>query len=205
MKSIITLLVVITVIAAIGAIFYGGYLGLVYLWQVYIGLDEVIRIVLLSAMGIVLLSALVIAGAIKSAGHASSNDRLFESKLRLYQAVVESCAPLLKAPDHSLSQACADAESGLASIDAEMRILASSPVLEAYVRLVAGLRDRSGRESLRQLIEKLIKDVRRDLGHAQGYDESRIRFLFDLGGAEAGTRASDNVEDRPGGTTHPGT
>ena len=115
MKSITTFIGVLLVLTALAALCYGGYLGLVYLWQVYAGLDVVVRVVLLSAMAVMLLSALVVAGAIKSAGLAASRRPLAAARLRLYRSLVESCRPLFAPGERPQRQACAEALAGLAA------------------------------------------------------------------------------------------
>ncbi|MDH3469535.1 MAG: hypothetical protein OES26_27230 [Gammaproteobacteria bacterium] len=190
MKSFFTLIVALAVIAAIGALLYGGYLGLIYLWQVYAGLDEVIRIVLLSAMAAVLLSAFVIAGAIKSAGQAAVRNQMGEAKLGLYKSLVEAYATYFTASDQS-SPATIFAK--LEALQAELQILSSSSVLESHGRLAAALRDRQPRERIEDLFRKLVKNIRRDMGHGAQYDESRLKFLITTSGPGDQGRVSPGV------------
>ncbi len=178
MKSLFTLIGVFIVLAAMGALFYGGYLGLIYLWEVYAGLDEVIRIVLLSAMAAFLLSAFVIAAAIKSAGQAAHKSQLSEPKLRLYEALVESCRPVFAPADRPAQRAYAGALASLAAIDAEMQILAAGPVLATYGKLAAALRDRDDPKQINSLWQRLVKSIRRDLGHGSSYDETKFKLMI---------------------------
>lgn len=177
MKSLFTLAGVLLGIAAIVAVFYGGYLAIVYLWQVYSELDAVVRIVLLSTMAAVLIGALLIAGAIKASGLAANRGQLMEAKLRLYKSLVEICEPYFASIDQSQKQTYAEMLDKLSEIEAEMQILSAGPVLESYGKLETAFRNRDEGEQARKLFQKLIIDIRRDLGHAPNYNESKRKFL----------------------------
>ena len=97
MKSLGSFIAVFIVLAAIGGLFYGAYLGAVYLWQVYAGLESVLRVVLLSSMATAFIVAIIISGAIKSTTRRAGREGLAEAKLALYLRLVESCQRRLEA------------------------------------------------------------------------------------------------------------
>jgi hypothetical protein len=173
MKSLFTFIGVLIVLAAIGALCYGGYLGLVYLWQVYAGLEELVRIVLLSAMAVVLLSAFIIAGAIKASGQTARKSQLNDAKLRLYQSLVEAYKPYFADSEQTSQQTMAGVCASLDALQAEMQVLSASSVLESHGKLEAALRNREAQQLVEEMFQKLVNAIRRDLGHGAHYDESR--------------------------------
>jgi len=190
MKFIFTMLVVTLVLTAIGGIFYGGYLGLVYLWQIYAGLGEVIRIILLSAMATVMLAAFVIAGAIKTARSMAQMMQLKEPKLRLYQSLIEVYIPVFKASTQPSHQALRDS---LDALWTDLQILSTSRVLDCHTRLEAAIYDRQPSKQIEELFQKLIKAIRRDLGHGTHYDETKLKILLNSAASDDGGRSSPGV------------
>lgn len=184
MKSFVTLIGILIVLAAIGGLFYGCYLGAVYLWQVYAELELVTRIVLLSSMAVVLVGSLVIAGAIKNAGFSAYKSRLIAEKLRLYKSLVDIYKPYFASPNQDLRQIYSDMAARLREIEAEMQILSAGAVIEVHGKLEAALRNRDDRKQINVLYQKLIKCIRRDLGHGSNFDESKLTFLVNSGRVE---------------------
>ncbi len=158
MKFLLTLTGVLIIFAAIAAMCYAAYLGAAYLWQFYASLDELIRTLTLSAMSTVLIAAMIISAAIKSSARTSSKAQLMEAKLCLYKHLVET-----------------ETRQEFEELKAEMQILSSSSVLEAYAKLDQAM---LAGESTDILFKQLIKSMRRDLGHGSGYDENRLKFLL---------------------------
>lgn len=62
-------------------------------------------------------------------------------------------------------------------MNAELQILSAGAVLENYAKLEAALHNREQPGKINQLIEKLIKSIRRELAHGSGHDETRLKFL----------------------------
>ena len=159
MKSLFTFIGVLIVLAAIGALCYGGYLGLVYLWQVYAGLEELVRIVLLSAMAVVLLSAFIIAGAIKASGQAARKSLLNDARLRLYKSLVEAYKPYFADSEQTSQQTMTEVCASLDALQAELQILCAGGVLENHGKLEAALRNRQPQEQIEDLFQKLVKST----------------------------------------------
>jgi hypothetical protein len=178
MKPLFTFIGVLIVLVTIGALCYGGYLGLVYLWQVYAGLEELVRIVLLSAMAVVLLSAFIIAGAIKASGQTARKSQLNDAKLRLYQSLVEAYKPYFADSEQTSQQTMAGICASLDALQAEMQVLSASSVLESHGNLEAALRNREAQRLVEEMFQKLVKAIRRDLGHGAQDDESQLKFLI---------------------------
>jgi hypothetical protein len=183
MKSFFTLTGVVFALTAIGALFYGGYLAIVYLWQIYAEIDTSVRIILLSAMATVLVSALIIAGAIKTSG-IPSDKTLLDAKLRLYRTLVETYKTFLTSVDQPSQQLYSDVLTSLSKVESDMQILAAAAVLEKHEKLETALQNRDGQDRVNALFQNLIKSIRNDLGHAPGYIESRLSFLVQSGRQE---------------------
>ncbi|MCP4494534.1 MAG: hypothetical protein GY820_45630 [Gammaproteobacteria bacterium] len=193
MKSLLTLTGILLVLAAIGAFFYAGYIGAIYLWQVYAELDAVIRIVLLSIMSVGLITALILAAAIKTTSTASTKGQLFEAKRQLYKTLVEGLKPFFATPDQLSQQDYSQVQDNLHGIMAEIQILASAAVLDSVSKLEIALGDRHDAEAIIAVIEKLVKNIRRDLGHGANYDETRLKYLVSSRTEESMERTNPGV------------
>jgi hypothetical protein len=192
MKSFFTLIGVVFTLTAIGAFCYGGYLAIVYLWQVYAGMDTSVRIILLSAMATVLIGALIIAGAIKTSG-ISSDKTLLDAKLRLYMSLVAAYKALFTSRDQPSQQIYSDVLTSLSMIESDMQILSAAAVLENHEKLETALHSREGRDRVNELFQNLIKSIRRDLGHAPSHIESKLNFLVQTSRLEKSDRTSPDV------------
>ena len=192
MKSFFTLTGVVFAFAVIGALFYGGYLAIVYLWQVYADMDTSVRIILLSAMATALVSALIIAGAIKTSG-IPSDKTLLDAKLRLYMSLVETYKTFLTSRDQPSQQLYSDVLTSLSKRESDMQILAAAAVLEKHEKLETALHNRDGQDRVNILFQNLIKSIRNDLGHAPGYIESKLNFLVQTSKLEKSDRTSTDV------------
>jgi hypothetical protein len=190
MKSLITFIGVVIVFAAIAAVFYGGYLVAEYLWSLYVELDAVIRLVLLSSMAAILLGCLVIAGAIKTSVQFNNKGHLTEAKIRLYKTLVEIYKPYIISPDQTLRQMNSDALISLSEIDADMQILSAGAVLEAHGKLESALRNRDEQDQVNKLFQRLI---RRDLGHSPNNNEIKLSYLLPTARVESAERSSPGV------------
>ena len=193
MKSLFTLIGILIVIAAVGALFYGGYLGAVYLLHVFAELETVIRIVLLSVGAVMLISALIVAGAIKTASFAANTGQLVDAKLRLYKSLVEIYKPYFVSPDQPPHQVYSDVLTNLSEIKTEMQILSGGTVLGIHQKLEAALQNRDDGEQVKILFQKLIKSIRRDLGHGSNFDESKLTFLINSSRVENTESVDHNV------------
>ena len=175
MKSIFTIVLVLTVI---GAIFYGGYYAIDSLWLLYSELESVVRIVLLSSMAVVLVGSFIVAGAIKTMAFANNKGRLMEAKLNLYKSLVALYEQYVSNEKQPSQKEKTEILTSLKKLESEMLILASSSVLSIHGKLETELHDQQGREKLVSLFQQLIKSIRRDLGHGKNYDETKLKFLI---------------------------
>jgi len=173
MKTSLALVVFTLVLAVFGGIFYGGYYAIGYLWDVYASLDAVIRIVLLSSMAALLVGSLIIAGAIKASSQAARKDRLMEAKLNLYMSLLGSYEQYIANPQ----QAKTEILSKLSGLDTEVMILASNSVLNIHGKLESAINSHDDEIILNDLLQQLIKSIRRDLGHGPIYDDSKLKCL----------------------------
>lgn len=193
MKAILTLFGVILVLTVIAACFYGCYLAIDYIWSLYMELDSVIRLILLSSMAAIVFGCLIIAGAIKTAVQKSNKGRLMEAKFQLYKSLVELYKPFFASPQQPLQQMYSEVLAGLAEIESEMQILSAGAVLEIYGKLECAMRDSEGWDRVNNIFQSLIKSIRRDLGYAPNYNESKLSYLVPSTRVENSDRPSPGV------------
>lgn len=177
MKPILTIFGVFLFIAALVASLYGCYLAAGYLWNLYAELDAVIRLVLLSSLAVLLLASLIIAGSIKKAAQIKNKSQLIEAKLKLYPLVVQSYQQYMTSTGPTAQKIKTESLTKLNELETDLMLLASSSVIEIHRKLQAAL-DEYESESFALLVQQLIKSIRRDLGHASHYDESKLKFLL---------------------------
>ena len=177
MKTITTLLVVIIVTGIIFSIIYGGYLGVSYLWSEYLLLDFAIRTVLLSSMAVILLGAIMIAGAIKSAAQLANRRQLMEAQLEIYKPLVHLFEQYLVNDQGSTPKIITELLEKLANLESDLLILASGPVLDVHGKLVNAIGEQDSDENVNRLFQQLVRNIRRDLGHGPSSNESRLKFL----------------------------
>ncbi|MEF8734336.1 MAG: hypothetical protein V5B40_21220 [Candidatus Accumulibacter meliphilus] len=162
MKTIMTLSGALLVVAVIAAIFYGGYAALQQLWLLVMALDDTLRLVLLSSLAVVLLGALIISGAIKSAARGGERARLFDARLELYRGLLEHYENLLSAASASER---AQQASALESLQVDIALLANRQVMDARQRLERAIESGVDRDAMQSGFRRLVVEMRRDLGH----------------------------------------
>ena len=192
MKSIFTLTGALVAIAAVGTVFYAGYLAIVYLWHVYAELDTVVRIILLSIMVTLMIAALIISGAIKTVGLTASKG-LSGAKLQLYKSMVEAYKPYFSYLGQPSQQCCSEVLTRLTEFEAEAQILSAGDVLGIHRKLESALRNGDERDQVDKLFQNLIKSIRRDLGHAPSHIESKLSFLVQTTRLEKPDRTGPDV------------
>jgi len=180
MKTSLVLVIVILVLAVFGGIFYGGYYAVGYLWDLYASLDAVIRIVLLSSMAVLLIGSLIIASAVKASALAASKDSLREAKLNLYKSLLGLYEQYIANPQQGTAEILAK----LGKLESEVLILASNSVLNIHGKLQSALNSHEDEKILTDLLQQLIKSIRRDLGHGPIYDDSKLKCLITPGQVE---------------------
>lgn len=184
MKLLFTIFTMSVVLIIAGSIFYGAYLGVFFLWDIYTGLDTVIRIVLLSSMAALLTGSIIVAGAIKAAAQDANKGHLMSAKLEAYISLVALYQNYLSNPQQSSSQDQSRLFDRFLEIEPDVLILSSGQVLSSHRKLQAALRDHMDRETITGMFQLLIRNIRRDLGHGQKYDEQKLKFLESVGNIE---------------------
>ncbi|HRF06661.1 MAG: hypothetical protein AW09_000667 [Candidatus Accumulibacter phosphatis] len=162
MKTIMTFSGVLLVLAAIAAIFYGGYVAIEQVWQLFMALDATLRLVALSSLVVVLLGALIIGGAIRSVAQGAERARLFDARLALYRGLLEHYENLLSAASASER---AQQASALESLQVDIALLASRQIMDARQRLERAIESGADRDAMQSGFRRLVVEMRRDLGH----------------------------------------
>ncbi len=178
MKSITTFIVVTLVLSVIAALFYGGYLAIVYIWHLFDGLDTTLRLVLLSSFAVFLLGCFLISGGIKSAAQTRLKAQLSDTKIDLYKAMVEVYDVYFSALQAGVKTQQQDALLKLQAKAAELNVIAGSAVIECFRKLDQSIQNRESVDALTSQYQQLIKKMRQDLGHSTNLDETRLKFLI---------------------------
>jgi hypothetical protein len=177
MKSLMTFIVVVIVLSAIASVFYGGYLALVYIWQLFDSMDSTLRLILLSSFTVFLLGCLIIAGALKSAAQSKLKAQLSEAKIALYKTIVEVYETYFSALQDGIKAEQQQALHKLQAKAAELNVVAGSAVIECYRKLDQSILNHESENSQSSQYQQLIKKMRQDLGHTPNLDETRLKFL----------------------------
>ncbi len=178
MKSLMTFIVVVIVLAVIASVFYGGYLALVYTWHLFDGLDATLRLTLLSSFVIFLLGCLIIASALKSAAQTRLKAQLSDTKIDLYKTMVEVYEVYFSALQAGIKTQQQDALLKLQGKAAELNVAAGSAVIECFRKLDQSIQNHDSVDSQTSQYQQLIKKMRQDLGHGSNLDETRLKFLI---------------------------
>lgn len=176
MKSIMTLFGVLIVLATIAAVFYGGYLTIGYIWQLYAGLEATLRLILLSIFAVFLLGCLIVSGAIKSSAQIKFKGQLAESKIDLYKSLVGLYEQYFYGTESGMGSE-KNLLTNLAALNADLTVIAGSAVIESHRKLEAALSHSEDSDKSQVLYQQLIKKMRLDLGHGTHIDESKLKFL----------------------------
>lgn len=178
MKSIVTIIGVLIVLASIGALLYGGYHGINYLWAVYARLDDVIRIVLLSGIAVIVLASVIIASAFKKSAESAARNSLLVTKLALYKQLFAVYDEIVKLKNNGEKINASEYIGKLARLKSELVLLGSGSVLETHRKLENLLSANSeDYNKLNGLLNQLVKNIRRDLGHRQSLEENKIKLF----------------------------
>ena len=180
MKTSLVIIIVTLVLAVFGGMFYGGYYAVGYLWDLYASLDAVIRTVLLSSMAALLTGSIIIAIAVKTSARIASKDRLMEAKLDLYKSLLGLYEQYLAGPQQGKSEILEK----LDELESEVLILSGNSVLNIHGKLKSALNKHEDGKILADLLQQLIKSIRRDLGNGPVYDDSKLMDLISPGHVE---------------------
>lgn len=164
---------------------YGLYYAFQFLLNAFAGLEAVQKTVLFTAAFTILLSAAMIATALRGLGKRMQNRRLQEEKLAVYGHLINTWQALVRAPQRATQP---QEEQSLHDIESHLVLVAGRQVLRQYHRLKEVQReaDLQSPEVFAQL-EKVILEIRRDIGYADsGYKKSHlISVLFEFPAGES--------------------
>lgn len=176
MKSIMTFFGVLIILAAIAAVFYGGYQIVGYIWQLYAGLEATLRLILLSTFVVFLFGCFIVSGAIKSSAQIKLKGQLAELKIDLYKSLIGLYEQYFSGAESGMGSQT-DLLTSLAALNAELTVIAGSAVIESHRKLEAALSHCEGDDKSQALYQQLIKKMRLDLGHGTHIDETKLKFL----------------------------
>ena len=179
MKTIINLSAVAIILAVAALIVMGAYYGATYLWAVYMRLEFVVRVVLLTGVMAALSSALIIAAGLRVAARLSAKGRLSEARHELYAQVVDLCRRYVSSSGGLSNGERDDVLTELNRVESDMLLLASGSALQAHYDLQKLIKEGvTDGDQLISLLTQLIKSFRRDLGHAFTYEESKFNGVL---------------------------
>ena len=173
-----TFIVVAIVLAAVALVFYGGYLAIGFIWQLFYGIDSTLRLILISSFSVFLFGCFIIMGALKSAAQTKLKAQLSEAKINLYKTLVGLYEVYFSALQSGVKNSQQDTLLKLEEINAELSIIAGSTVIESHRKLKKAVQRQESAELLATLNQQLIKKIRQDLGHTPNLDETRLKFLI---------------------------
>lgn len=176
MKSLITFIGTLIAFAAIGAVFYGGYLAMGYVWRLYATLDPTLLLILLSSFAVFLLGCFKLSGAIKSSAQLKNKGRLTEVKINLYKNLIILYGSVLSGSQLANAQLQKEIQNRLDELNPEMNLVADSSVIKAHRKLESALKDGENEDKLHMLYQHMVKKMRQELGHDATIDESRLKF-----------------------------
>jgi 4-amino-4-deoxy-L-arabinose transferase-like glycosyltransferase len=159
---------------------YGLYYAFQFVVNAFAGLEAVQKTLLFTAAFTILLSAAMIAAALRGLGRRLQNRRLQEEKLAAYGDLIYAWRALVREPQRAIQP---EEEQILHDIESHLILVAGPQVLRQYHRLKEIQReaDPQSPEVFAQL-EKVILEIRRDIGYADwGYKNSQfISVLFEF-------------------------
>lgn len=167
MKTLVNTLALSILISLLAATAYGLYWGGGYLWERLAVIDAPLRVLLLAGSATAILVALILVAGRRSAARHHARGRLAGDRLNLYRELL--------ARDHAAMRGARSTTDHLAggSLDIELALLATAPVVDAHVKFLQALREPdTSRAALEDGLTNLLREMRRDLGH----DDSLTRL-----------------------------
>ena len=185
MKFLKNTLASIIVIGFLVALAYGLYYAFQFILNAFAGIETVQKTIFFTAAFTLLLSAAMIAAALRGIGRRLQNRRLQEEKLAVYGDLIYAWRALVCAPQRAIPPG---EEQILHDIESHLILVAGPRVLRQYHRLKEIQReaDLQSPEVFAEL-EKVILEIRRDIGYADwGYKNSHlISVLFEFPAGES--------------------
>jgi len=164
---------------------YGLYYVFQFLLNAFAGLEAVEKTLLFTAAFTILLSAAMIAAALRGLGRRMQNRRLQDEKLAAYGNLINAWRALVRAPQRAIQP---EEEQILHDIESHLTLVAGPRVLRQYhgLKEIQREADLQSQDVFAQL-EKVILEIRRDIGYADwGYKDSHlISALFEFPAGES--------------------
>lgn len=176
MKFLKNTLASMMVIGFLIASAYGFYYAFQFLLNAFAGIETVQKTFLFSGALTLLLSAAMIAAALRGLGKRLQNRRLQEEKLAAYSNLINVWRVLLKTPAYNLNP---EDQQVLGDIESHLTLVAGPRVLRQYHRLkdIQRQADLQSPEVSGQL-EKLILEIRRDIGYSDWLHTETPAYAF---------------------------
>ncbi|MCW9708169.1 hypothetical protein [Fodinibius salsisoli] len=163
--NILAFIVAAGILVAIG---WGGYIGITFLVKQYEIINPQFAAVLIISSVILLVSALIIASAIRNQDKGSDK-QIHPEKAVLYSRFMESWY----AGNHE------DRREKLKELEKHMIIWASDDVLQEYLKLNELLREEKGNPQLVAKVKDIVIAIREDLGaENKDIDIEKLQKLF---------------------------
>jgi hypothetical protein len=150
-------------LALLAALLAGGYFLFKYVVGVFATLDPQVETLAAIASVISLLCAVIIAEGLKARGQKDSFSIATAEKTKTYQRLLYLCSERLRSQLPENRQVV-DAE--LAKIEHLLALHGGARVVSAYVKLRRPAQD-EGKTGGASLLNKLLMEMRRDLGHSE--------------------------------------
>lgn len=159
MKIINPTLTILISLLLLGAIGYAGLAAFDYLGTLYQGLEPQVARITTIASVVAVFCALIVAGSLKSGGQCVSAERI-----ALYQQLLGHWAERLNV--QNVEERIAGNE--LAGLEQSLALQGSQKVVAAYMNLRnSATQDGKADDELRELMKKLVMEMRADIGRAE--------------------------------------
>jgi hypothetical protein len=140
-------------------------------------------------MAALLVASLIIAGAVKTSAQASIKNRMLVEKLSLYKTLLGLYEQYLAKPQQEKNEILAK----LDKLESEVLILSGNSVLNIHGKLKSALSSCEDEKILTDLLQQLLKSIRRDLGNGAIYNDSILKCLIKSGQIENKESTSTGV------------
>ncbi len=165
MKTLANFIATTIVLAIIGALLYGAYLGSIALWSVLSALSFETRTVLLFVAAVALLATIIVAASLRRASRTVMRAQASAERLAVYSGLLQILMSDGQGTPISDSESLQPQD-----LEGDLMLLASGKVLKAYFALRETLEDgRAGPEEQSLALNRLVTTMRNDLGHSYEY------------------------------------
>lgn len=177
MKTITNLIAIVFVLAAIAMIGAGVYYGFTYAKTQFVVLEYPLREILLITSIVFLLGIMILTFAMRSTGITIAKASTNESKHELYSHVLMVYRTLMdNATDRDDRRRLVEE---LGQIYADLLILSSGATLKSHMSLLSEIQGNdTDEEHLEKRFQQLLKNMRRDMGYADGYELNNLTEIF---------------------------